>query len=70
MIIGAYAIGADEGYIYARDEYPLAVKHISRAISQAEKLGLLGEKILGTNFKFKIHISKGAGALSAEKKQR
>ncbi len=62
MIIGAYAIGAEEGYIYARDEYPLAVKHISRAISQAEKLGLLGEKILGTNFKFKIHISKGAGA--------
>ena len=62
MIIGAYAIGAEEGYIYARDEYPLAVKHIFLAISQAEKLGLLGEKILGTDFNFRIHVSKGAGA--------
>jgi NADH-quinone oxidoreductase subunit F len=62
MIIGAYAVGAEEGYIYVRDEYPLAVKHISLAISQAEKLGLLGKKILGTDFNFRIHISKGAGA--------
>jgi len=62
MIIGAYAIGAEEGYIYVRDEYPLAVKHISRAISRGEELGLLGEKILGTDFNFRIHISKGAGA--------
>jgi NADH-quinone oxidoreductase subunit F len=62
MIIGAYAIGAEEGYIYARDEYPLAVKHIIRAISQAKEFGLLGKKILGTDFNFEIHISKGAGA--------
>ena len=62
MVIGAYAIGAEEGFIYVRDEYPLAVKHISRAISQAEEFGLIGKKILGTDFNFRIHISKGAGA--------
>ncbi len=62
MLIGAYAIGAKEGYIYVRDEYPLAVKHISIAISQAEKLGLLGKNILGTGFDFQVHINKGAGA--------
>jgi NADH-quinone oxidoreductase subunit F len=62
MIIGAYAVGAEEGIIYVRDEYPLAVKHIFLAISQAENLGLLGEKILGTDFSFRIHVSKGAGA--------
>ncbi len=62
MIIGAYAVGAEEGIIYVRDEYPLAVKHIFLAISQAEKLGILGEKILGTNFNFRISVSKGAGA--------
>ncbi len=62
MMIGAYAIGAADGYIYIRDEYPLALKHITRAIQQAEELGLLGENILGTGFNLKIHISKGAGA--------
>lgn len=62
MIIGAYAIGAKEGYVYVRDEYPLAVKHISLAIEAARKLGLLGENILGTNFSFDLHIAKGAGA--------
>lgn len=62
MIIGAYAIGAREGYVYVRDEYPLAVKHITLAIAQAEELGLLGENILGTEFHFKLHIAKGAGA--------
>ncbi len=62
MIIGAYAIGAEEGYIYVRDEYPLAVKHISTAIAQAEEMGLLGENILGTSFNFRVTISKGAGA--------
>ena len=62
MIIGAYAIGAQEGYIYIRDEYPLALKNISTAIEQAERLGILGENILGTEFSLKIHISKGAGA--------
>jgi len=62
MLIGAYAIGAKEGYIYVRDEYPLAVENISSAISEANKLGLLGENILGTDFNFQINISKGAGA--------
>ncbi|HUU37832.1 MAG TPA: NADH-quinone oxidoreductase subunit NuoF [Candidatus Desulfaltia sp.] len=62
MLIGAYAIGAKEGYVYIRDEYPLAVAHISLAIEQAEKLGLLGDDILGTGFNFHLRIAKGAGA--------
>jgi len=62
MIIGAYAIGATEGYIYVRMEYPLAVKNVTRAIDQAKKLGLLGESILGSEFGFDIHVFKGAGA--------
>jgi len=62
MIIGAYAIGAREGYVYVRDEYPLAVKHISLAIEEAQDLGLLGENILGTRFSFDLRIAKGAGA--------
>jgi len=62
MIIGAYAIGAEEGYIYIRDEYPLAVQHITLAIAQAEQMGLLGKNILGSGFDLSIHIAKGAGA--------
>jgi NADH-quinone oxidoreductase subunit F len=62
MIIGAYAIGTKEGYIYIRDEYPLALHHITLAIEQARTLGLLGESILGTDFSLDIHIAKGAGA--------
>jgi len=62
MLIGAYAIGAREGYVYVRDEYPLAVKHVSLAIEQARELGLLGDNILGTDFSFDLHIAKGAGA--------
>jgi len=62
MIIGAYAIGAHEGFIYVRDEYPIAVEHLSKAIKQAESLGLLGEDILGTGFDFTIRIITGAGA--------
>ncbi|MEJ5165689.1 MAG: NADH-quinone oxidoreductase subunit NuoF [Thermoanaerobaculia bacterium] len=62
MIIGAYAIGAKEGYIYVRNEYPLAVKHIQKAIEDAKSMGLLGENILGTDFSFDIKIIKGAGA--------
>ena len=62
MIIGAYAIGAREGYIYIRDEYPLALHHITLAIEQAKELGLLGENILGTDFCLDVHIAKGAGA--------
>jgi len=62
MAICAYAIGADEGYIYCRAEYPLAIKRLKQAIAQAEEAGLLGEKILGTDFNFTIHIKEGAGA--------
>ncbi len=62
MIIGAYAIGAREGFIYVRDEYPLAIHKLQTAIRQAEEFGLLGEDILGSGFSFKIHLFRGGGA--------
>ncbi len=62
MAIGAFAIGAHEGYIYCRAEYPLAIHRLKIAIQQAEELGLLGNKIFGTNFSFKLKIREGAGA--------
>ncbi|EFC92045.1 NADH dehydrogenase (quinone) [Dethiosulfovibrio peptidovorans DSM 11002] len=62
MMIGAYAMGADEGYIYCRAEYPLAIKRLKRAIDQAEEYGLLGENVLGTDFSFSLHVKEGAGA--------
>lgn len=62
MIIGAYAIGASEGFIYVRMEYPLAVKNITIALEEARKLGLLGPSILGSEFRFDIHVFRGAGA--------
>ncbi len=62
MIIGAYAMGATEGVIYVREEYPLAVERMERAIAQAGDAGLLGENIFGSGFSFKIRIVKGAGA--------
>jgi len=62
MIIGAYAIGSDEGYIYCRAEYPLAIKRLTQAIAQAEAAGLLGDNIMGTKFSCHIHIKQGAGA--------
>ena len=62
MAIGAYAIGSDRGYIYVRHEYPLAVENLGIAIKQAEEYGLLGNNILGTDFSFKVRISRGAGA--------
>lgn len=62
MVICGYAIGADEGYIYVRAEYPLAIKRLKKAIHDAEELGLLGENILGSDFSFHIHIAAGAGA--------
>ncbi|GAG12001.1 unnamed protein product, partial [marine sediment metagenome] len=62
MVIGAYAIGGHEGYIYVRNEYPLAVKNARIAIEQAEKLGLLGKNILGSGFDFSVKISRGGGA--------
>ncbi len=62
MMIAGVACGASEGYIYVRAEYPLAVERLQNAIRQAEELGLLGDNILGTDFSFKMHISRGAGA--------
>jgi len=62
LTIAGYAIGAAEGYIYVRAEYPLAVKRIRLAIQQAEDSGYLGENILGSGFSFKINVKEGAGA--------
>ena len=62
MIIAAYAVDAHESYIYVREEYPLAVINLQKAIEQATSLGLLGENIMGTDFSLKIHISRGGGA--------
>ncbi|HCR38495.1 MAG TPA: NADH-quinone oxidoreductase subunit NuoF [Synergistaceae bacterium] len=62
MLIGAYVIGADEGYIYCRAEYPLAIKRLVTAIQQAEEMGLIGDNIMGTDFSFHLHIKEGAGA--------
>jgi NADH-quinone oxidoreductase subunit F len=62
MIIGAYAIGSSKGYIYVRNEYPLAVKNITLAIDTAREMGLLGDNILGSGFAFDILINRGGGA--------
>ena len=62
MAVAAYAIGADEGYIYVRAEYPLAIKRLRKAIADAEARNYLGKNIMGTNFSFEIHIKEGAGA--------
>ncbi len=62
MAIAAYAVGAKQGYIYIRAEYPLAIERLGMAISTARKYGLLGEGILGTDFKFDLELRMGAGA--------
>ncbi len=62
MLIAAYAVGASEGYVYARAEYPLAVKRLRTAIRQAERIGLLGTDICGTRFSFRVDVRLGAGA--------
>jgi len=62
MLIGAYAIGSEEGYVYVRHEYPLAVANLSRAIDQAKDYGLLGKHILGSGLAFTLKISRGGGA--------
>ena len=62
MAIAGYAIGADEGWVYVRAEYPIAVKRLSIALEQAREYGLLGKNIFGTDFNFDIHIRLGAGA--------
>jgi NADH:ubiquinone oxidoreductase subunit F (NADH-binding) len=62
MLIGAYAMGSSEGYIYIRNEYPIALERLQKAIVQAREFGLLGDSIFGTEFKFDIRIVRGAGA--------
>ncbi len=62
MIIGAYAIGACEGYVYVRHEYPLAVENLYTAIEQAREMGFLGKDIMGSGFDFDVHVSIGGGA--------
>jgi len=62
LLIGAYAIGANEGFIYVRQEYPLAVENATIAIRQAEESGFLGKNILGSGFDFNVHLHQGAGA--------
>ena len=62
MIIAAYAIGASEGFIYCREEYPMAIQRLQLAIAQAREQGLLGNTILGSGFGFDIHLKEGAGA--------
>ncbi|MDY6912033.1 MAG: NADH-ubiquinone oxidoreductase-F iron-sulfur binding region domain-containing protein [Chloroflexota bacterium] len=62
MMIGARAVGAQKGYIYVRNEYPLAVKHSRIAVDQARELGLLGDNILGSSFSFDVEIARGGGA--------
>jgi len=62
MIIGAYAIGSNEGYVYVRHEYPLTVKNLGIALDKAKGYGLLGEDILGSGFNFDVKISRGGGA--------
>jgi len=62
LAIAAYAIGASEGYIYVRAEYPLAVKRVRLAIKQAEEKNFLGKNILGSSFSFRVQVQEGAGA--------
>ena len=62
MMIGAFAVGAQQGYVYVRNEYPLAVKHVKIAVEQAKEFGLLGDNILGSDFSFDVEIARGGGA--------
>jgi len=62
MMIGAYAIGSSEGYIYVRNEYPLAVENVTTAIEKVRERGMLGEDILGSGFSFDIKVNRGGGA--------
>ena len=65
MLIGAYTIGAEQGFVYVRTEYPLAVEHVRTAIEQAREYGLIGENILGSEFSFDVRVARGAGAFVA-----
>jgi len=70
MLIGAYAIGADKGYVYVRAEYPLAVERLSQAIKEATAKGFLGKNIMNTGFNFSIKLKLGAGAFVCGEEQR
>jgi NADH:ubiquinone oxidoreductase subunit F (NADH-binding) len=70
MVIGAYALGAHEGYIYVRDEYPLAVVNLAIALAAARSYGLLGENILGTGFDFDIRSRAAAAPSCAASRRR
>ncbi|HUV31523.1 MAG TPA: NADH-ubiquinone oxidoreductase-F iron-sulfur binding region domain-containing protein [Acidobacteriota bacterium] len=62
MLIAAYAVGATEGYVYVREEYPLAVVRLQQAVEQCEETGLMGDNILGSDFSFRVRVARGAGA--------
>ena len=62
MLIGAYAVGSEQGFVYVRNEYPLAVQNVRVAIEQAREMGLLGRNILGTHFTFDVKVARGGGA--------
>ncbi|MBI5443630.1 MAG: hypothetical protein HY900_20775 [Deltaproteobacteria bacterium] len=62
MALAAFATGADEGYVYCRAEYPLAVRRLRTALARAEEAGYLGERVLGADFRFRVHLKEGAGA--------
>jgi NADH:ubiquinone oxidoreductase subunit F (NADH-binding)/(2Fe-2S) ferredoxin/NAD-dependent dihydropyrimidine dehydrogenase PreA subunit len=62
MLIGAYAVGSEQGFVYVRNEYPLAVQNVRVAIEQAREMGLLGHNILGTGFSFDVKVARGGGA--------
>jgi len=62
MLVAAYAIGAEKGYVYVRSEYPLAIKRLDGAIIKAREYGLLGKGVFGSDFNFDVEIFRGAGA--------
>ena len=70
LIIGAYAIGAHEGFVYVRQEYPLAVENLGVALEQARDYGLLGDNILGSGFAFDVRVHRGPALSSAGNRAR
>ncbi len=70
MIIGSYAIGAHEGYVYVRAEYPMAVKRLTMAIAAAEERGFLGKDIFGSGWEFNVTSSSAPARLSAARRRR
>jgi NADH:ubiquinone oxidoreductase subunit F (NADH-binding) len=70
MAVAAFAVGASQGYVYVRAEYPLAVERLGIALDQAREYGLLGKNILGSSFSFDLEIRMGSGALCAARRPR